>query len=425
MKVLWLINNLIPEIAEQIGCEKTPFGGWVIGMLHALTDNSEVLNDILELVLICPAMDEKEGFTKNYSYYTFRNKTKTANYYQIRLFGSIIEKEKPDIIQIFGSEYTHANSMVKAAEEKGYQDRTILHIQGLTSVIAKHMYGSLSNRAIYSFSVRDIIKQDNVYFAQKKMIKRGRIERDTIMRVAGVLGRTEWDKACTSYISSDIEYFTCNEVLRDSFYKGKWKFEKCQLHTIFFSQPMGLVKGFYQLLKAFPIILSFYPDARIRTTGNPLDYSIFGYFRQSAFQNEMKRIITRYGFEDRIDFLGVLDEKAMVEELERTHVFVLSSSIENSPNSLGEAMLVGTPCVVSDVGGVSSMISHAEEGFLYPFDEEYMLAWYIMRLFENPELCRKFSDNCIFRAKELFSKEEAVLSLSKAYKTIMNKQRKQ
>ncbi len=40
--------------------------------------------------------------------------------------------------------------------------------------------------------------------------------------------------------------------------------------------------------------------------------------------------------------------------------YLLCSSIENSPNSLGEAMLTGVPCAAAAVGGVPSMLSEKE-----------------------------------------------------------------
>ena len=47
-------------------------------------------------------------------------------------------------------------------------------------------------------------------------------------------------------------------------------------------------------------------------------------------------------------------------------------------------MLLGIPSVAADVGGISSMAA-PDEVFLYPHDEAYMLAYYIDRIFEQPE----------------------------------------
>ena len=63
------------------------------------------------------------------------------------------------------------------------------------------------------------------------------------------------------------------------------------------------------------------------------------------------------------------------------NVFVLPSTIENSPNSMGEAMLLGVPCVAADVGGVSTLLKNEEEGFVVPSGEVQLLADSICRIF--------------------------------------------
>ena len=67
-----------------------------------------------------------------------------------------------------------------------------------------------------------------------------------------------------------------------------------------------------------------------------------------------------------------------------------ASTIENSPNSVGEAMLLGCPVVSSCVGGVPDMLEHGREGFLYQASVPYMLAWYVKRVFGDDELAMGF-----------------------------------
>ena len=54
-------------------------------------------------------------------------------------------------------------------------------------------------------------------------------------------------------------------------------------------------------------------------------------------------------------------------------------------------MLLGVPVVSSAVGGVSSMLMHGREGYLYPFDEAYMLAYYIEEIFRNRDKALEMS----------------------------------
>ena len=50
-------------------------------------------------------------------------------------------------------------------------------------------------------------------------------------------------------------------------------------------------------------------------------------------------------------------------------------------------MILGVPCVASNVGGTSDMLIDKEEGFLYPYTEPELLAYYIDQFFENDNLC--------------------------------------
>ena len=107
----------------------------------------------------------------------------------------------------------------------------------------------------------------------------------------------------------------------------------------------------------------------------------------------IRKLIIREHLENNVKFLGVLNVQQMKEQMLKSHVFIQPSSIENSPNSLGEAMLLGLPCIASDVGGTSTMIVNNKEGFLYPWDEPYMIVYYIRKIFENDSLASSFGSS--------------------------------
>ncbi len=68
--------------------------------------------------------------------------------------------------------------------------------------------------------------------------------------------------------------------------------------------------------------------------------------------------------------------------------------MENSPNSLGEAMLLSMPVISSDVGGVRDLMSD-EEGFIYPSLDEKALIESVKKCFAQngsvaqKEMCEK------------------------------------
>ena len=112
----------------------------------------------------------------------------------------------------------------------------------------------------------------------------------------------------------------------------------------------------------------------------------------------------------------------MVDNLLKANVFVQASSIENSPNSLGEAMLLGVPCVASNVGGTSDMLIDKEEGFLYPYTEPAMLAYYISKVFNDDELASKIGKNAKAHALITHDRKTNTDNMLKIYRRISNEE---
>jgi len=108
----------------------------------------------------------------------------------------------------------------------------------------------------------------------------------------------------------------------------------------------------------------------------------------------------------------------MVRLMEQSHVFVMSSIIENSPNTLGEAMMVGTPSVSSFTGGVPSMASDEVDVLMYRADDPAMLAVQIKRLFDDPALAGRLSASARTRARRTHDPDANVQALVTAYDRI-------
>ena len=114
----------------------------------------------------------------------------------------------------------------------------------------------------------------------------------------------------------------------------------------------------------------------------------------------------------------------MWEQYLKVNVFVLPSVIENSPNSLAEAMILGVPCIAADVGGVSSMLEHTKEGYIYRVDEPHMLAYYLYEIMQNQELAQSFSVNARERALQEFDEIANTQKVVEMYRDIMEQRKK-
>lgn len=401
MKVLWLCNIVLPDFCEEFGLKKNVFGGWLTGMLAEL----EKVNGI-EIGLVFPIIDPKRlknGFHNKQRYYSFQsnmsqNSPVGYSTKMVNDFEEIIKDFQPDIVHIWGTEYSHTGAMVEACEKLNLLERTVINIQGLVSVHAKHYYAAIPEEYV-SESTKSY---KSIEYERNLFIERGKIEIEALKKVRHVIGRTDWDKACAKLINPNIKYHFCNEILRNEFYDyaEKWHYDKCNKHSIFVSQASYPIKGLHMLLEAMPLIIEKFPDAHIYVTGIDITCKDDnGEIR--PYGSYLKSIISKYNLQDKITFLGRLNATQMCEQFLRSNVFVSASSIENSPNSVCEAMMIGTPVVSSDVGGVNSILTHKENALLYPYDAYYMLAYYVMEIFESEELAQKLSENGKLKSKIL------------------------
>ena len=378
MKVLWICNILIPAVSKLIDGDPSVMGGWMEGSLSALQEKK------CEIVYCFPFEKIVDGKTTNISYHSFpdTNPLHYSRQVEERIY-VIIELEQPDVIHIHGTEYPHGILYLKACGP----ERVVVSIQGLVGIIARYYNSGLtSGQIIKNLTLYDIFRRQSLFDAKRYFEKIGKQEVETIRSVSHVIGRTTWDRIHVETINPKVRYYHCNESLRDTFYNGCWKYETCIPHTVFLSQATYPVKGLHLALKAFAIVYyKYYPDLKVRIAGPDFIHptSIKGKLKFGGYAKIISKLIKELGLSDIITFTGPLDAEQMKQEYLRANVFVSPSTIENSPNSLGEAQILGTPCIASYVGGVPDFIPSSNCGELYRFEEYEMLANIICRVFDN------------------------------------------
>ena len=376
MKLLWL-SDIGPSAVEYERTGRKTDGLWMDHVLAGLRQ----CQDITIRTLYAANELEEGQLDEHCSYATYQEGLPYVYMAELETrFKEELESFRPDVIHIWGTEYGHTLAMVNAAETAGLLDRVTVHIQGLCSVYADHYAEGVPVPVCNGFTFRDFIRRDNIAQQQKKFAMRGELEVKALRKVHHIMGRTDWDEACTTQINPKVNYHFGNETLRAPFYDGQWSYENCQKHRIFASSCAYPVKGFHYLLEAFAEVLKAYPDATLAVTGKSvLDYPKL---RENSYQKYLAKLIRKYGLEDKVEFLGRLSAEQMKENYLKANIFAMPSTIENSPNSLGEAMLLGVPCVASDVGGITNMMTHNTEGYIYQSTAPYMLAHYIKSIFD-------------------------------------------
>lgn len=434
MRVLWVCNIMLPRVAEQLHMESSSREGWLTGLSEQLLAHAKQEN--IELAVCFPTLDEEiltqgridiaQEDGTSFVAYPFREDVHKAEVYDKQLekeFAKIISDYQPDILHCFGTEFPHTLASVIAFD---CPEKSLIGIQGLCSEIAGEYPADIPVRVWNRKTFRDRVKRDDLRKQRDKYILRGNREREAIRRVRHIAGRTIWDQCYSQEWNEKAQYHLLNETLRDCFYSDEWSEDACQKGRIFISQGDYPLKGLHYLLQAMPMILEKNPEAEIYVAGN----SIIKGSLQSGFAGIKERLkLESYGkyilellkkldLINRVHFAGPQDAQGMKEQYLKANVFVNASALENSPNSLGEAMLLGVPCVASKVGGVPSLFKDRLDGLLYEKDDIVALAGCVNLMLEGGDLVDKMRKHARDHARQTHNQEENYRRLLEIYHTI-------
>lgn len=332
----------------------------------------------------------------------------------------VFHDASPDIVHIMGTEREHDLKLLQIAGA----DSTLISVTGMVSYISKHYYAGIAPGNFRKKTIGDYLRNGGPIKEKKWFEQYGEYEKNTIRNAKYVMGRTTWDYACVKQINSQIQYIYCGEILSPVFGEKVWDVKNIARHRIFVSQGSYPLKGLHKLIEAFPMILKAYPDSEIVVAGPNIldDRTLIARIKRTTYAKYIIKLIQKLQIpKDKIRFTGSLKADEMLEQYLYANVYVLPSAIENSPNSLGEAMLLGMPCVASCVGGVQDMVRDKVDGFLYPFDESYMLAHYICEIFKDDEMARKMGAKARESARRRFDTNEVVKITASTYRRIMGK----
>ena len=142
-------------------------------------------------------------------------------------------------------------------------------------------------------------------------------------------------------------------------------------------------KGVQHLISAMPKILAGYHDAKLVIAG------------KGGMIDELKAQVNSMGIANKVYFTGYMDAKQVCKMYKCADISVFPSTYEPFGIVALEAMLAGTPVVVSDIGGLNEIVNHGIDGMKSYAGNPNSLADSILELLYNPQL----SDNIVKKAK--------------------------
>ena len=384
MKVLWISLVKFPPLCEYLEEPVPAHCGWMYAsakaMLKAISEVS------LGVIVYSYGKKYEKHEIEGVTYYLVpTGRIDRTSKKQIAVCRQAITDFSPDIIHIHGTEHSLAKA-VCMANVSGV--RIIANIQGLAGPYMRYADGGLSLWDKWTnITPLDFYRGTFLLNAKRSFKHRAECEHYVLTHITDIIGRTQWDHDHVMAVNPRLHYHFMNETLRDSFYeKPLWDYAQCKKHSIFVSNSSSALKGAHQVLKALPIILRQYPDTVVNFCGSSvMSNNLKGLLRFQGYHLYLRRLVKRLHLQEHVHFLGSLSEAQMKQQFLNANVYVMPSAIENSPNSLCEAQILGTPVVASYCGGTPTLLIEGQTGYFYRYEEFEQLAQTVMRLFEQED----------------------------------------
>lgn len=381
MKVLWLSNSAFVSERTKVT------GSWLQPMAEQLASSITMVN-ITDGIVQKPISSNFKNIKQWIIPAKASNYGQEASSETCSIVKDIIEKEKPDLVHIWGTEKFWASIY-----RKGYIDvPTILDIQGLLAPYTEYYYGGLSIKEIFeSIHLKEILMPTRTLFNKKEVFrKRGVSETANIKSFKHISYQSQWVKNYISFVNPSARLFPTKIMLRKAFIESqKWIFHNVGDSPVVFSTCSAAVtyKGMHIIIKAIALLKSKYPKIKLKLAGNInvgnklLDgYSVF-----------LNNLIKKYGLQENVIYLGSLDENQIIAHLQEANVCVIPSFIETYCLAFAESMIVGTPTIASFAGAMPELAENGKEALFYNSVDYYTCAALIDKVLQDKELADRLS----------------------------------
>lgn len=427
MRILWFTNT------PSCYCEMTGGyngGGWISSLEKQLRNQTHTQLDETRKVEIgiCFYYHNQTSPFKTIQngvvYYPLRRPKKLLGYTLKAVFGkpevasaqheelampsllNVVKDFQPDLIHVFGSENIYGLLAFYDVPP------IVLHLQGILSPCLNAFLPPFVSWSMYFRSVksaRGMLRNISEKIAWKKNCI---TEQRMFKRIKYFMGRTEWDRNVTTVLNPKARYFYCSEMLRDTFYVDNPQRRLPSKHPIFVTIISSqLYKGMDMLLKTAKILKNM--------MNMKFEWNVYGDVVPTIAE-EISGVSPK---DVNVNLLGVASSEMLTDALLHSTAYIHTSYIDNSPNSLCEAMILGCTCISTNVGGISSLIEHGQTGFLVPANDPYSLSHWMAVVSENLSFNKTVGTNARKVALERHDKEKIAERVVEIYNQILKIER--
>ena len=132
------------------------------------------------------------------------------------------------------------------------------------------------------------------------------------------------------------------------------------------------------MIEAFAKVSEKHPDWKL---------VIFG---EGPERGALELLVERLKVKDKVSLPGRSGN--IIDELNKSKIFCLSSVYEGMSNALVEAICVGLPIVTTKVSGTEELIKNGENGFIVNIGDKESMAKALTKIIEDENLQKQFSE---------------------------------
>jgi glycosyltransferase involved in cell wall biosynthesis len=399
IKVVWICHFSNADVRKHLpltkkGCEIYDFASWVTNLIQEFKKFENI-----ELHIISPHAYLKaiyfsyfsEGvnyhfynrnilcLNKYLSYIVYRSNELTGFMLNRLLVSRLINKIKPDIINLFGAENAYYSATVLGVK----QIPVLISIQGIYSNNERFKYFKKDK---IRYSIERKIHSENKYFSINASFMQELIKRDSKDPILF------WNRYPLKIIKlKDIAHI-----------EKKYDF-------VLFSR-LTVMKGTEDALKAIALVKKFKPNVSLRMMGSSSKKNI----------EQLKTMSNELGIGDNVFISeGYVAHEDLLCEAAKAKFYLLPTKLDTIPSTIFEAIYLGLPVVSYNTGDIPLLNKGDIRVLLSDRDDIESLGKNMIRLLAEPNLAGVISGKAKDFVEKWFDNRTLALNFVSQYKAVL------
>jgi len=396
MKILWLAPFPLSELNKDLPeyyTDKPSKGMWLINLLNELKGLKDV--EIHVVTYTSKIKKSRTILQGNRIFHIIRHRI------------PLINKGYPGYFPLHKAfQYPLLKKKLRNLVITIFPD--LIHVHGTEDV-----YGlvPLFTKIPVVVSIQGIINE--IYYRNKTLSHffQRRIETKCLKAYTNFGCRTNFDKDFVKKSNPESIIHYLPEAINPIFFNVDYKPKEDKI--INFVGTVSKAKGIIILIEAMAKVCARFPEVKLNIIGPP----------NSRDHKELSELISNHNLNGNMIFHGFRTPEEILQFHLGARLFVLPTLIDNSPNSLCEAMALGMACIASRVGGIPSLLNDQIDGLLFEPGNSDELAEKIIFLLSDIGYSIKLGKNARELAYRRNYPDEVAKTTLKVYKSILSQKK--